>query len=50
MKCNALGHETIADSVFDTILQFQTILDAFSIAISKDWRSKINLSLLFDHH
>ena len=50
MKCNALGHETIADSFFDTILQFQTILDAFSIANSKDWRSEINLSLLFDHH
>ena len=28
MKCNALVHETIADSFFDTILQFQTILDA----------------------
>ena len=50
MKCNALGHETIADSFFDTILQFQTILDAFSIANGKDWRSEINLSLLFDHH
>ena len=50
MKCNALGHETIADSFFDTILQFQTILDAFSIATNKDWRSEITLSLLFDHH
>ena len=50
MKCNALGHETIADSFFDIILQFQTILDAFSIATSKDWRSAITLSLLFDHH
>ena len=50
MKCNALGHETIADSFFDTILQFQTILDASAIANGKDWRSEFTLSLLFDHH
>ena len=50
MKCNALGHETIADSFFDTILQFHTILDAYAIATGKDWRSEFTLSLLFDHH
>ena len=50
MKCNALGHETITDSFFDTILQFQTILDAYAIGGGKDWRSFFTLLLLFDHH